>query len=169
MDRKIKIRPAFVGLLVLMFLALAVFADNDWPDPPTADDMLNDGTVSDAIDDAWEDSDADDKDNRHEEGGWIYQCRREGSHGWEYFFCVERVPSGTRSGITPGNPPEKENCRVVGFFHTHPNPPEDEDGNEWEQGPSETDKRWHNRHKIPGIVRNAGGNETFGPESGVYE
>ncbi len=169
MVKKLRSRPVFVGALVLALLALTVFA-NEWPAAPTAADMLADDTVSDAIDDAWDDSDAGDKDKRHEEGGWILQCRRKDPYGhWEYYFCVERVAAGTKAGLTPGAPPEKEDCRVVGFFHTHPNPPTDEDGNKWEQGPSDADKNWHNRHKIPGIVRNAGGNETFGPDSGVYE
>ncbi|UCE26642.1 MAG: hypothetical protein JSW52_09875 [Candidatus Coatesbacteria bacterium] len=168
MVNKLKSRPVFVGALVLALLALTVFA-NDWPQAPTADDMLADDTVSDAIDDAWDDSDAGDKDKRHEEGGWILWCRQQHGSEWQYSFKVVRVASGGRSGITPGNPPEQENCRVVGFFHTHPNPPTDEDGDNWEQGPSESDNNWHNRHKIPGVVRNASGNETFGPERGYYE
>jgi len=169
MVKKLRSRPIVVGALALALFAMAVFANGDWPDPPTAADMLADDTVKDAIDDAWADSEAGDKDKRHEEGGWILQCRREGTQGWEYYFHVVRVPAGEKAGITPGQPPQQENCRVVGFFHTHPNPPTDEDGNKWDQGPSDADKNWHNRHKIPGIVRNAGGNESFGPESGVYE
>jgi hypothetical protein len=41
---------------------------------------------------------------------------------------------------------------VVAAFHTHPNPPIDELCREWEQGPSESDRRWHARRKGPGIV-----------------
>jgi hypothetical protein len=41
---------------------------------------------------------------------------------------------------------------VVAAFHTHPNPPLDEAGREWSQGPSEADRRWHGRRKLPGIV-----------------
>jgi hypothetical protein len=41
---------------------------------------------------------------------------------------------------------------VVAAFHTHPNPPVDEAGQEWEQGPSESDQRWHKRRKLRGFV-----------------
>ena len=156
-------------LLVIGLTVLIAFAQ-EWPQAPTAAEMLADSTVSDAIDDAWDDSEAGNKDTRHEEGGWIIQTRTQYGEEYVYGFRVVRVPAGTRTGISPGAPPAvTENERIVGFFHTHPNPPVDEDGNRWEQGPSDSDKNWHNRHKIPGIVRNAAGNETFGPTRGVYE
>jgi hypothetical protein len=41
---------------------------------------------------------------------------------------------------------------VVAAFHTHPNPSIDETGREWEQGPSESDRRWHVRRKLRGYV-----------------
>lgn len=160
----------FLSVAVLVMFPLAVLGQADWPAAPTAADMLADGTVLGAIDGAWDDSQADDQDNRHEEGGWIIQCREVVGTETVYSYQVRRVPAGGQAGIAPGVPPVLgEDCRVVGFFHTHPNPPTDEDGNEWVQGPSDADKNWHNQHKIPGIVANATGNETFGPESGVYE
>ncbi len=166
---RIRKRPLLTGFLLFAALAFVVLAQ-EWPAAPTASDMLGDSTVTDAIDDAWDDSDAGDAAARHEEGGWIIQCRHTEGTETTYSYQVRRVPAGDKDGICPGTPPDVgTDCRVVGFFHTHPNPPTDEDGNKWEQGPSEADKNWHNKHKIPGIVRNAGGNVTFGPERGVYE
>jgi hypothetical protein len=44
---------------------------------------------------------------------------------------------------------------VVAAFHTHPNPPIDEAGQEWEQYPSTADRRWHQRHRLGGFVVSA--------------
>jgi hypothetical protein len=68
---------------------------------------------------------------------------------------VERWPRGTKNSIVPA--PLDANTRyngreVVATFHTHPNPPVDETGREWQQGPSEADRRWHRRRKLRGIV-----------------
>lgn len=163
------VKFTLISIILLMALASAIWAQAGWPDAPTADDMLADDTVSDAIEDAWTDSQADNQANRHEEGGWIIQCREHGDTGDIYSFQVYRVPAGDRDGIAPGNPPDVgEDCRVVGFFHTHPNPPTDENGKTWGQGPSVSDTNWHTTHGIPGIIRNAAGTETFGPVRGVY-
>ena len=45
-----------------------------------------------------------------------------------------------------------EEKEAVAAFHTHPNPPVDEAGREWEQGPSEGDRRWHARRRLRGFV-----------------
>jgi hypothetical protein len=97
---------------------------------------------------AWRDSVADDPANRHEEGGYIL-VMPDGS------YEVERWRRGEQSYIDP--PPLDENhCyngkAVVAAFHTHPNPPQDEMGREWEQGPGGSDRRWHQRKKIRGFV-----------------
>jgi hypothetical protein len=53
-------------------------------------------------------------------------------------------------------PLDANNCYnekpVVAAFHTHPNPPVDEVGREWEQGPSESDRRWHRERNLRGFV-----------------
>jgi hypothetical protein len=68
---------------------------------------------------------------------------------------VERWPRGGQSRIAPP-PLDRNNCyngtMVIAAFHTHPNPPLDEQGREWEQRPSESDRRWHRRRRLPGLV-----------------
>lgn len=70
-------------------------------------------------------------------------------------LAVERWARGERSRIVPPplSPDNRYNGRVViAAFHTHPNPSTDEAGREWEQGPSESDRRWHRRRSLPGFV-----------------
>jgi hypothetical protein len=97
---------------------------------------------------AWRESQPDDPVNRHEEGGYIL-LNPDLSYG------VERWSRGGQFLITP-LPLDSTNCYngsvVASTFHTHPNPPLDEDGREWEQAPSESDRRWHARRKLQGIV-----------------
>jgi hypothetical protein len=73
----------------------------------------------------------------------------------DHSYGVERWPRGEESRIVPpaldANSVYNGNA-VVAAFHTHPNPPLDEVGREWEQGPSEADRRWHRRRKVRGIV-----------------
>jgi hypothetical protein len=78
----------------------------------------------------WNDSQAADQANRHEEGGYIVK-EKDGSYG------VERWPRGQGASISP--PPRAADGtyngkEVVGEFHTHPNPPVDENGRQWTQG-----------------------------------
>jgi hypothetical protein len=115
--------------------------------------------VKAAIDAAWEDSNAGNATHRHEEGGWIIEDASGN-------ITIQRWPSGDRDGIAPGpTPVPPEGGRVVGHFHTHPNPPTDENGTQWEQGPSEADNNFADNRNLPGIVRNAAGTEFFGPGS----
>jgi hypothetical protein len=97
---------------------------------------------------AWRESQADDPTDRHEEGGYVV-LNPDLSYG------VERWPRGGQSRITPPSL-DANNCYngkvVAAAFHTHPNPPMDENGREWEQGPSESDRRWHRRRKLRGLV-----------------
>lgn len=151
-------------LIALLCVAVACSAFNPLvtaaqePHPvPTAAQMVADPTVSAAVEQAWTESQAGDKDNRHEEGGWIVQNTETGA------LSVHRWPKGTRSSITPNARPEIPCHRVVGHFHTHPNPPEDEDGTKWVQGPSASDTNFANNTGLPGIIRNAAGTETYGP------
>ena len=91
---------------------------------------LNDPNVRAAMRQAWNDSQAGDPANRHEEGGYVVR-NPDGSYG------VERWPRGAGASIAPpardaqGRYNGKE---VVGEFHTHPNPPVDETGKQWTQG-----------------------------------
>jgi hypothetical protein len=111
-------------------------------------DPLTDPAILFEISRAWRDSAADDPANRHEEGGYIVLKA-------DRSFGVKRWPAGERSGIVP--PSLDMNNRyddkeVVAAFHTHPNPALDEAGREWDQGPSESDRRWHARRKLLGFV-----------------
>ena len=80
--------------------------------------------VKDAMKKAWDDSQANDHLNRHEEGGYIVK-NADGS------LAVERWPKGEGASITPplrsadGSFKGKE---ILGEFHTHPNPAVDESG-----------------------------------------
>lgn len=111
-------------------------------------DLLTDPGICAELDRAWRESQSDDPPRRHEEGGFVVK-NDDGSSG------VERWPRGGQSRISPP-PIDADNCyngkAVVATFHTHPNPPVDELGREWEQGPSESDRRWHGSRRLPGIV-----------------
>jgi uncharacterized Zn-binding protein involved in type VI secretion len=91
---------------------------------------LSDPNVQAGMRQAWADSQAGDAANRHEEGGYIVK-NADGSFG------VERWPRGAGASIMP--PARDANGRyngkdVVGEFHTHPNPPVDENGKHWTPG-----------------------------------
>jgi hypothetical protein len=100
---------------------------------------------------AWRESRAEDPKQRHEEGGYIL-LNADGS------YTVERWPRGEQFRIAPP-PLDINGCyngtQVIAVFHTHPNPPIDEAGREWEQGPSEADRRWHVRRRLRGFVISA--------------
>jgi hypothetical protein len=111
-------------------------------------DPLADPAITAEIKRAWDDSQADDSTVRHEEGGYIV-LNSDLSYG------IERWPRGGQGRISP--PPLEVNNRyngkpVVATFHTHPNPPLDESRQEWEQGPSESDRRWHEHRGLRGLV-----------------
>ena len=112
------------------------------------DPILSLPHVIEALRQAWGDSEPDKVALRHEEGGYI--MRRP-----DQSVSVERWPQGQQGRIVPP-PLDAANCYngevVIAAFHTHPNPPIDENGDEWEQGPSASDKRWHVRRKLPGYV-----------------
>src|SRR5690349_21188632 len=114
----------------------------------SARDPLDDATVRREIAMAWRDSEPDHPQLRHEEGGYIV-VNFSGS------YEVDRWPRGTGSTIVPP-PLDANGCYnervVVATFHTHPNPAVDELGREWDQAPSGSDRRWHHKRKLRGIV-----------------
>jgi hypothetical protein len=112
-----------------------------------------------AMDAAWDSSDVSDAQLRHEEGGWIIGNQQTGD------VRVEPVAPGERAGIQPGFPTLQPDERPLGFFHTHPNPPVDEWGTKWHQGPSGPDRDWSEFRGIPCLVRNASGVEVYRPRS----
>lgn len=111
------------------------------------DPLLRDPAVISGIRQAWEDSRAEDAAQRHEEGGYIVRLGM--------LLKIQRWPRGQRGRIAPPALDDR-NCYnggvVIAAFHTHPNPPIDENDAEWEQEPSASDRRWHARRKFPGYV-----------------
>jgi len=125
----------------------------------TIQDAAKDPVVKAALEDAWAASHAGNKTTRHEEGGWIVE-NATGN------LTVIPWPSGNRSGIDPGpTPPPPPGGRVVGHYHTHPNPPTDENGDQGKQEPSKADGNFANNRNLPGIVVNGSGNQFYGPGS----
>lgn len=116
----------------------------------TIQQIAADPKVAPEIEAAWAASNADNATTRHEEGGWIYEDMSGN-------LSVHRWPSGERDSITPDPPTPPEGGRLVGEFHTHPNPPVDENNKKWEQGPSETDKNTKPPGTTGSIIRNGGG------------
>lgn len=89
---------------------------------PNVSDVLKEPVVSQALDDAWKDSN-EGKHDEHEEGGWIKQCRKPNeSSGYDYSTEVERWPQGTLDQAQPTPVPNSTDCRTVAHFHTHPGP-----------------------------------------------
>jgi len=111
-------------------------------------DLLAEPAIIAEIKRAWLESQVDDAAKRHEEGGYI-------TLGPDQSLAIERWLRGSQSRILPP-PMDRKNCYngrvVVATFHTHPNPPIDEDGQEWEQSPGESDRRWHARRGLRGFV-----------------
>lgn len=98
---------------------------------------LEDPTVLAALNKAWQDSQADDPEQRHIEGGYITR-QADGS------FLVERWPQGQRGGITPlplDRDGRHEGQEVLGEFRTQPHPTIDEQGRKWRQGFQPHDRR----------------------------
>ena len=113
--------------------------------------------VRNAMKEAWNDSFADDPVTRHEEGGYIV-LNADGSLG------VERWLQGAGAYIVP---PLREidgtyNGKVViGEFHTHPNPPIDETGKKWTEGPSPGDLSGIQAELYPGDSYVIGHNNVY--------
>ena len=109
-------------------------------------DVLSSPEVRRGMREAWERSEADAPEKRHEEGGYIVLCP-DGS------FQVIQWPQGERGLIEM---PEIDadgkykGLFVVSSYHTHPNPSIDEEGRRWEQSPSEIDIEMIIREKYSG-------------------
>ncbi len=113
-------------------------------------DALTDPAIRAAIRQAWEDS-LPNSPQRHEEGGYIVQNA-------DRSLEVLRWPRGDYNS---SDPPllDSNNCflgkQVVAAFHTHPNPPGPQKGNQFViaiEEPSPDDVIWHEEHKLKGFV-----------------
>ena len=127
---------------------------------PAAAALLANAGITAAINQAWTDSQPAVYGSRHEEGGWIIFNVRTSA------LRVQRwprlpLPQG-QSQINDVPAVLGANERVCGEFHTHPNPPLDEDGIVWLQGPSAGDIAAADAGKMPGIIRNAAGTVIYG-------
>ncbi len=121
---------------------------------PTATELLQNATVRQAMSDAWYDSQPDEKDLRHEEGGWIYMCPKTGD------ILVRRSPPGGQAEINLNHPPLVDEFVVVGTFHTHPNPTQEG----WVPGPSIEDEEFANHVGVPALIRADDRDYITGPE-----
>jgi hypothetical protein len=95
---------------------------------------------------AWDDSAADDPARRHEEGGYLVE-NADGTYG------VLRWPSGGMARIVPplrSRDGTYRGRRVIGEFHTHPNPAVDELGQTWQEEPSPGDITGIRSERYPG-------------------
>ncbi len=123
--------------------------------PPTADELLADPVVRQALEDAWRDSLAHDPAQRHEEGGWIYLDLLTGQ------VLAVRAPRGMVDAIDLTSPPPWTGLIVVGKFHTHPNPTSEG----WRGGPSAVDRATDAAHGVPDLIRADDGTYVSGPAS----
>jgi hypothetical protein len=132
---------------------MSMDATNPPTRPPTAQELLADPTVQQALEQAWIDSRPDDPIQRHEEGGWIYMDTRTGK------VIVKRVSAGQQAELEIGDPPLVADSVVVATFHTHPNPTAEG----WNPGPSDADRAIHAQLGLPGLIRADDGVHTMGP------
>jgi hypothetical protein len=140
---------------------------------PQAGGPLANSSVRAAMRQAWEDSAPHDPTRRHEEGGYIVQD--------DGGCSVVRWPCGGLGRIVP--PPRAadgtyQGQRVIGEFHTHPNPTLDELGRLWLERPSPGDIAGIAREAYPGDsyiighhyiyrIGNDGSSSTVGPRVDV--
>ena len=66
---------------------------------PTAGQLLAQPAVTRALDEAWSDSDVDDPQRRHEEGGWIFLETNSSE------ITIRRAVPGGQAAIDLSNPP----------------------------------------------------------------
>jgi len=124
-------------------------------DAPDVPQLLADKRVRDAIEQAWNESQVDDADKRHEEGGWVYANTETGA------LTTKRAPAGGQAAIDLNRPPSVRGHVVVAKFHTHPNPTNED----WEPGRSPSDERNAIRHGVPSIIRADDGIHVTGPQT----
>jgi hypothetical protein len=120
---------------------------------PTAEDLLKEPVVQQALEQAWTDSQPGDAAHRHEEGGWIYMDTATGS------LVVRRGPAGAQATIDLSTPPVVPGAVVVATFHTHPHP----SAEGWLTGPSPADMRSAWLFGVPCLVRADDGIHVTGP------
>jgi hypothetical protein len=125
------------------------------PSAPTTDELRNNPTVQQAMEQAWTDSQPDDAAKRHEEGGWVYMNTTTGE------ITTQRAPAGKQASISVENPPAVSGSVVVATFHTHPNPTSEG----WDPGPSDADTKNANRRGVPTLIRSDDGVHTTGPDT----
>jgi hypothetical protein len=121
---------------------------------PTIAELLANGTVLDALEEAWRRSLPDDASRRHEEGGWVYADVATGR-----ITSVSFAPSGGHAVLDLGEPPVVDGLAVVATFHTHPNPTAEG----WHPGPSDDDEQSAWLLGVPCIIRADNGIYTTGP------
>jgi hypothetical protein len=121
---------------------------------PTADELLQDSTVIQEMEQAWLDSLPNDPANRHEEGGWIYMDLTTGK------ITTLRAPRGVLAEVDLGNPPHVTGSVIVGTFHTHPNP---SGSGRWKAGPSRSDMTASSLSGVPWLIRADNGYYWTGP------
>jgi hypothetical protein len=121
---------------------------------PSADELLKEVKLLAALEEAWNDSVANDPQRRHEEGGWIYFNATSGD------LEIRRATPGSKAAIDLNDPPVVAGAVVVATFHTHPNP----SAEGWNPGPSPGDTRSAWILGVPCIIRAEDGIHTTGPE-----
>jgi len=107
-----------------------------------------------ALEDAWQDSQPEDPDERHEEGGWIYMNATTGE------ITTRRAPRGRQAAVNLVWPPVVAGHVVVAKFHTHPNPSTEG----WMTGPSASDRVIDARHGVPDLIVADDGIHVSGPD-----
>jgi hypothetical protein len=123
--------------------------------PPSAAELLANPTVTQALEQVWQDSEVNDPTRRHEEGGWIYLDLTTGA------IVTSRAPAGTQNRLALGNPPLLTDHVVVGTFHTHPNPASEG----WKLGPSPQDEQGAQLTGVPWLIRAEDGLHSTGPDT----
>ncbi len=109
---------------------------------PTADELLQNRNVQQALCEAWENSLPEDPGLRHEEGGWILM------NPWSREITVAWAESGSHHEIDLTPPASLSRTILVGKFHTHPNPT----SAGWEPRPSLADSMIDWQHGVPDLI-----------------
>jgi hypothetical protein len=108
--------------------------------------LIADTNVVAGLRKAWRDSQPDSLIDRHEEGGYIVR-NPDGTFGTESWpkgqGNVISVPQRDANGRYEGK-------QVIGEYHTHPNPPIDDNGIPWVQEPSDEDINGVKSESYPG-------------------
>ncbi len=138
----------------------------------SADLLLENRTVKNAINDAWKDSlptmpvakNRDEIGTRnHEEGGWVYMnlvtskvvIRRETAED-NTFISLDPTGEVDEIWISLDHPPKVEDSVLVAVFHVHPNQSRF-------ASPSGPDGDSVTRRGVPGLIRTSSGTGWFGP------